>query len=124
MRPTRASCTSSPDRVLFLGDCLYDSPNGRLTPELVFPLHDAVRGFGAELLVDGHCEAVIPRADLEALATRIRLAETSVRRFAIQGGRLDEEAVLANVRKQTGEEADEDMVSFVRAFIAGYRDAT
>jgi glyoxylase-like metal-dependent hydrolase (beta-lactamase superfamily II) len=113
-----------PDWVLFLGDCLYDSPDGRLTPELVLPLYDAVRSFGAELLVDGHSDAVMPRADLEALAIRIRLAETSVRGFAIQGGRLDEEAVLANVRKQTGEEPDEDMVAFVRAFIAGYRDAT
>jgi glyoxylase-like metal-dependent hydrolase (beta-lactamase superfamily II) len=113
-----------PDRVLFLGDCLYDSPDGRLTPELVFPLCDAIRSFGAELLVEGHCEAVITQADLEGRATRIRLAETLVRGFAIQGGRLDEEAVLANIQKQTGAEPDEDLVSFVRAFIAGYRDAT
>lgn len=111
-----------PDRVLFLGDCLSDSPDGRLTPELAFPLHDAVRGFGADLYVEGHHEAVVPRAELELLADRMRLAETSVRGFVTQGGRPDEGAVLAKVREQTGEEPDEDMVSFVRAFIAGYRD--
>jgi glyoxylase-like metal-dependent hydrolase (beta-lactamase superfamily II) len=109
-----------PDRVLFLGDCLYDSPDGRLTPQLVFPLHDTVRGFGAQLYVEGHSEAVMPRADLERLTVKTRLAETSVRAFATQGGRPDEAAVLAKVREQSGEEPDEDMVSLVRAFIAGW----
>jgi glyoxylase-like metal-dependent hydrolase (beta-lactamase superfamily II) len=109
-----------PDRVLFLGDCLYDSPDGRLTPQLVFPLHDAVRGFGAELHVEGHGEAVIPRADLERLIVKTRLAEKSVRGLAAQGGPTDEAAVLAKLRKQSGEEPDEDLVSLVRAFIAGW----
>ena len=108
-----------PDRVLFLGDCLYDSPDGRLTPELVFPLHDAVRGFGAELYIDGHDEAVIPRATLEALAVKVRHAESTVRRIAAQGTLPEEETALAKVREQTGEDPDEDMVLFVRAFIAG-----
>jgi glyoxylase-like metal-dependent hydrolase (beta-lactamase superfamily II) len=108
-----------PDQVLFLGDCLYDSPDGRLTPELVFPLHDAVRSFGAELYVDGHGEAVIPRAELEALAVKVRHAESSVRGIAAQGTLPEEETALAKVREQTGEDLDEDMVLFVRAFIAG-----
>jgi glyoxylase-like metal-dependent hydrolase (beta-lactamase superfamily II) len=108
-----------PDQVLFLGDCLYDSPDGRLTPELVFPLHDAIRGFGAELYVDGHDEAVIPRATLEALAVKVRHAESTVRGIAAQGTLPEEETALAKVREQTGEDPDEDMVLFVRAFIAG-----
>jgi glyoxylase-like metal-dependent hydrolase (beta-lactamase superfamily II) len=108
-----------PDQVLFLGDCLYDSPDGRLTPELVFPLHDAVRGFGAELYVDGHGEAVIPRAELEALAVKVRHAESSVRGIAAQGALPEEETALAMVREQTGEDPDEDIALFVRAFIAG-----
>jgi glyoxylase-like metal-dependent hydrolase (beta-lactamase superfamily II) len=111
-----------PDGVLFLGDCLYASPDGRLTPELVFPLHEVVCGFGAELYVEGHGEAVIPRAHLEALAVKVRQAESSVRELAAQGGRPDEAAVLARVREQTRDEPDEDMLSFVQAFIAGYRD--
>jgi glyoxylase-like metal-dependent hydrolase (beta-lactamase superfamily II) len=108
-----------PDRVLFLGDCLYDSPDGRLTPELVFPLHEAVRGFGAELYVEGHGAAVIPRAELEALAVKVRHAESTVRAIAAQGTLPEEETALAKVREQTGENPDEDMVLFVRAFIAG-----
>jgi glyoxylase-like metal-dependent hydrolase (beta-lactamase superfamily II) len=108
-----------PDRVLFLGDCLYDSPDGRLTPELVFPLHDAVRGFGAELYVEGHGAAVIPRAELEALAVKVRHAESTVRGIAAQGTLPEEETALARVREHTGEDPDEDMVLFVRAFIAG-----
>jgi glyoxylase-like metal-dependent hydrolase (beta-lactamase superfamily II) len=106
-------------QVLFLGDCLYDSPDGRLTPELVFPLHDAVRAFGAELYVDGHGEAVIPRAELEALAVKVRHAESSVRGIAAQGALPEEETALAMVREQTGEDPDEDIALFVRAFIAG-----
>jgi glyoxylase-like metal-dependent hydrolase (beta-lactamase superfamily II) len=109
-----------PDRVLFLGDCLYDSPDGRLTPQLVFPLHDTIRGFGAQLFVEGHGEAVIPRADLERLTVKTRLAEASVRGVAAQGGRPDETAVLTMLREQSGEAPDEDMVSFVRAFIAAW----
>jgi glyoxylase-like metal-dependent hydrolase (beta-lactamase superfamily II) len=108
-----------PDQVLFLGDCLYDSPDGRLTPELVFPLHDTVQGFGAELYVDGHGEAVIPRAELEALAVKVRHAESSVRGIAAQGALPEEETALAMVREQTGEDPDEDIALFVRAFIAG-----
>jgi glyoxylase-like metal-dependent hydrolase (beta-lactamase superfamily II) len=108
-----------PDRVLFLGDCLYDSPGGGLTPQLVFPLHETVRGFGAQLFVDGHGEAVMSRADFERLTEKARLAEASVRELAAHGGRLDKAAVLANAREQSGEEPDEDLVSFVRAFIAG-----
>jgi glyoxylase-like metal-dependent hydrolase (beta-lactamase superfamily II) len=111
-----------PDRVLFLGDCLYDSPDGRLTPARMLPLLDAILGFGAELSVEGHSEAVIPRAELEQFADKVRFAERLVRRFTSQGGRPEEAAVLAKAREQTGAEPDEDTVSFVRALIAGYGD--
>ncbi|MGH3085020.1 MAG: hypothetical protein ACRDNP_13410, partial [Gaiellaceae bacterium] len=78
--------------------------------------------FGAELYVDGHGDAVIPRAELEALAVKVHHAEATVRAIAAQGILPEEETALAKVRKQTGEDLDEDMVLFVRAFIAG-RDA-
>src|SRR5207244_12534588 len=42
-----------PDRLLFLGDCIYDSPAGALTAELAFPLHEAILGFDADVYVDG-----------------------------------------------------------------------
>jgi glyoxylase-like metal-dependent hydrolase (beta-lactamase superfamily II) len=54
-----------PDRVLFLGDCLYEAPSGGYTAELAVPLIDTVRGFGAELFVDGHNEAILSRAELD-----------------------------------------------------------
>jgi glyoxylase-like metal-dependent hydrolase (beta-lactamase superfamily II) len=56
-----------PDGVLFLGDCLYESPDGGLTPEPVVPLHAAIRRFGAELYVDGHSESVMSQVELEKL---------------------------------------------------------
>jgi glyoxylase-like metal-dependent hydrolase (beta-lactamase superfamily II) len=63
-----------PDRVLFLGDCLYDSPEGVLTAELAFPLHEAILGFDAELYVEGHHESVSSRAEIESLIGEMRLS--------------------------------------------------
>jgi len=107
-----------PDRVLFLGDALYDSPGGEFAADVAFPFYDAVRAFGAKLYVDGHSGAPIPPAELEAHLDKMRLAERFVRELA-RAGPLDEVAVLARVREHTAEEPDEDMVFFVRAFIAG-----
>src|SRR3954452_9154736 len=56
-----------PDRVLFLGDCLCDSPAGAMTAELAFPLCDAILAFGAELHVEGHGESVLSGAEFEGL---------------------------------------------------------
>ena len=109
-----------PDRVPFLGDCLYDSPDGRLTSEQALPLLDAVLGFGAALYIEGHSESVISPTELEALANRVRLAESVVRESATRA----ETSILAQRHEQTGEEADEDLVSIVRAFIAGYPGST
>jgi len=55
-----------PDRVLFLGDCLWDSP-GVQTVEAAFPLHEAVLAFDAERYVDGHGASVCSRPDIERL---------------------------------------------------------
>jgi glyoxylase-like metal-dependent hydrolase (beta-lactamase superfamily II) len=63
-----------PDRVLFLGDCLCDSPDGALTAEAVFPLMDAILRFDAELYVEGHHESVSSRAEIESLFDEMRLA--------------------------------------------------
>jgi glyoxylase-like metal-dependent hydrolase (beta-lactamase superfamily II) len=64
-----------PDRVLFLGDCLYEAPSGGYTVERLLPLIDAVRAFGAELFVEGHGEAVLSRSELdEAIAMASAIA--------------------------------------------------
>jgi glyoxylase-like metal-dependent hydrolase (beta-lactamase superfamily II) len=68
-----------PDHVLFLGDCMYDSPAGVLTAEVAFPLHDAILGFGAELYVDGHGASVLSRPDIEAVMEKMRVADAAVR---------------------------------------------
>jgi glyoxylase-like metal-dependent hydrolase (beta-lactamase superfamily II) len=56
-----------PDGVLFLGDCLYEAPSGGYTAELALPLIAAVRGFGAELFVEGHTETVLSAAELDVV---------------------------------------------------------
>jgi glyoxylase-like metal-dependent hydrolase (beta-lactamase superfamily II) len=54
-----------PDGLLFLGDCLYEAPSGCYTSERVGPLVDTVRGFGAQLFVEGHGEAMLSAAALD-----------------------------------------------------------
>ena len=95
-----------PDRVLFLGDCVYGSPAGVLTAELAFPLHDAILRFDAELYVDGHNTSVLSRPNIEDLIEKMRLAEKAVR----EGSSI---AV-----------PDEDTESFLQAFGAGRATAS
>ena len=68
-----------PDRVLFLGDCMYASPEGALTPESAFRLCDTILGFAAEHYVEGHHESVSSRREMEDLFEKMRLAERDVR---------------------------------------------
>jgi glyoxylase-like metal-dependent hydrolase (beta-lactamase superfamily II) len=91
-----------PDGVLFLGDCLYDSPGGGLTAAVVFALYDTVRAFGAQLYVDGHSEAPITPAELEAEQEKTRLAE-------------------ALVRDGASDTASDDLREYVDAFLVGLR---
>jgi glyoxylase-like metal-dependent hydrolase (beta-lactamase superfamily II) len=112
-----------PDRVLFLGDCLYDAVgvSGReLTVEHAFPLQDAVLSFGAELYVDGHGEYVMPRFQAEALLSEIRFAGTLVQELAAQGGAPPDEAdALAAAERRRGEPPSEDLAWAIGAFVAG-----
>jgi glyoxylase-like metal-dependent hydrolase (beta-lactamase superfamily II) len=90
-----------PDRVLFLGDCLYDSPAGALTAELAFPLYGTILGFDADLYVEAHGAPVLSRRDIEVLHEKMRLAEKAVREGS---------AIAA---------PDEDTASFAQAFMQG-----
>jgi glyoxylase-like metal-dependent hydrolase (beta-lactamase superfamily II) len=56
-----------PDRVLFLGDCLYEAPSGGYTAEQLSRLTDAVLAFGAELYIEGHSETVLSRAEIDEI---------------------------------------------------------
>jgi glyoxylase-like metal-dependent hydrolase (beta-lactamase superfamily II) len=70
-----------PDRVLFLGDCLYERPDGGITAERALPLHAQVLGFDTELFVEGHGETVLPRADVARILGELR--------ESIEGGTAD-----------------------------------
>jgi glyoxylase-like metal-dependent hydrolase (beta-lactamase superfamily II) len=65
-----------PDGLLFLGDCLYEAPSGGYSRERVRPLADAVRGFGAQLLVEGHNDEVLSASALDELIAEARSAAT------------------------------------------------
>lgn len=62
-----------PDQLLFLGDCLYESPRGSYTNEHFETLVDAVLDFDAHLYVGGHEQDVLSPA---ALAERITEARS------------------------------------------------
>jgi glyoxylase-like metal-dependent hydrolase (beta-lactamase superfamily II) len=54
-----------PDRVLFLGDCLYEAPSGGYTSDRLPQLIETLFAFGAEAYVEGHGETVLSRAEIE-----------------------------------------------------------
>jgi glyoxylase-like metal-dependent hydrolase (beta-lactamase superfamily II) len=91
----------APDQVLFLGDCMYASPEGALTAGSAFRMRDAILEFAAEHYVEGHHESVSSRSDMEDLFEKMRLAECAVREGS---------AIAA---------PDEDTEHFMQAFEAG-----
>lgn len=91
-----------PDGLLFLGDCMCDSPAGALTSELAFPLFDAILGFDAGIYVEGHTTSISSRGEIEGLNEKMRSAEKAVR----EGSAI----VVSD---------DDDTGSFVEAFRAG-----
>jgi glyoxylase-like metal-dependent hydrolase (beta-lactamase superfamily II) len=56
-----------PDRILFLGDSLYEAPSGGYTSEQISRLGEQVLAFGAELFVEGHSETVLARAEIDEI---------------------------------------------------------
>jgi glyoxylase-like metal-dependent hydrolase (beta-lactamase superfamily II) len=58
------------DRVLFLGDCLYEAPSGGYTAERITRLTDAVLAFDAELYIEGHRETVLSRAEIDEILSK------------------------------------------------------
>jgi glyoxylase-like metal-dependent hydrolase (beta-lactamase superfamily II) len=103
-----------PDRVLFVGDATYDSPDGVLTTALAFPLFEALVAFRPEHVVAGHDDHVLGPAELGELAGKARFAGSLVQRVG-----ADEEAIAAEL----GGDPDEDTAEFVRAFAAGLAES-
>jgi glyoxylase-like metal-dependent hydrolase (beta-lactamase superfamily II) len=90
-----------PDGVLFLGDCVSASPDGRMTSESASELRGVILGSAAEHFIEGHHESVSSRSEIEALLEKMEIAERAVR---------DGVAIEAS---------DEDTQYFVDAFRAG-----
>ncbi|MEP7293576.1 MAG: MBL fold metallo-hydrolase [Chloroflexota bacterium] len=107
----------APDRVLFLGDCLYDAiytPKRHYTLEKLLPLIDVLLTFDAAYYVEGHGSKVMNRTEFEELTGKMRRAGTLVQEFG-----ANEAAIFAEHQAQTGTTPDEDTEYFVRALIAG-----
>ena len=116
------------DRLLFLGDALYESTGGEaggavrtLTVERAFPLLDVVRAFDAELYVEGHTDTVMPRAEAVELLDQLHWAGELVSKSVADGRSLDEAAALAAAREDLGAEPSELQADLIRAFVAGRR---
>jgi glyoxylase-like metal-dependent hydrolase (beta-lactamase superfamily II) len=116
------------DRLLFLGDALYESTGGEaggaartLTAERAFPLLDTVLAFDAELYVEGHTDTVMPRAEAVELLDEIRYAGQLVSKSVADGRLLNEASALATARKDLRAEPSELQADLIRAFLAGRR---
>jgi glyoxylase-like metal-dependent hydrolase (beta-lactamase superfamily II) len=83
-----------PDRLLFVGDALCASPEGRLTRDRAFPLFDLVLAYDAEHFVEGHHPAVTNRAEMTALIAKARAAEQGVAAADDEDGRYFLQAFL------------------------------
>jgi glyoxylase-like metal-dependent hydrolase (beta-lactamase superfamily II) len=92
---------AEPDRILFLGDCMYASSQDVLTADSAFRLQDAILGFAAEHHVEGHHPSVSSRREMEDMFGKMRLAERAAREGS---------AIAA---------PDEDTEYFLRAFTTG-----
>ncbi len=105
-----------PDRVLFLGDCLYNTIYAprQYTALRLLPLLDSLQAFDAAYYVEGHEAKVMIRAEFDDYITKMREAAQLVEAIG-----ADEEKVFAAAEAKTGSPPDEDSAYFLRALIAG-----
>lgn len=106
-----------PDRLVFLGDCLYEAiytPARHYTADKLFPLLDTVLALDADLYIEGHTDTVMTRVELLAMAHKMRFAGEMVRRFS-----LDADDLLQAAAREANEPLDDDTEYFLRAFLAG-----
>ncbi len=104
-----------PDRVLFLGDCLYDALYARTrhySTRRVFALLDKLDKFDADYYIEGHNSTLMDRPAFEAYSGKMRAAGILVNKIG-----ANETAVFAAARARGP--VDEDTEFFLRAFLAG-----
>jgi len=109
------------DGVLFLGDCLsedlYHNPPD-YTVQKLFPLLDALLIFDAGRYVLAHDLAPLPRAEMAALAERLKFIGRTVERLGDQ-----RERIVQQLEAAAGGAPDEESLAMVDAFLAGLRRA-
>lgn len=107
-----------PDRMLFLGDCLYSAsaylPASYYTRRNVYPLLETLLGFDPQIVIWGHDPRLMERAEFDILADHMRLIGGLVERLG-----ADEAGVQAAVRAEIAEEPDEDLREIIESFILG-----
>lgn len=104
------------DRVLFLGDCLYDAvyaPVRHYTPEKLIPLIDRLNAFDVDQYVGGHNPTIVGKPEFVDMTSQMRAAAEIVQRVG-----KDEAAVFAAARERFGE-LTEDNEYDLRALLAG-----
>lgn len=105
------------DRVLFLGDALYDAiyaPERYYTTEKLFPLLDRVLAYNAEWFIQGHHETVEKRLDLESWIDDVRHIGALVNRF--RGNRA---SVVGELKIGQRRLSDKSNFEYIDTFIAG-----
>jgi glyoxylase-like metal-dependent hydrolase (beta-lactamase superfamily II) len=107
------------DRVMFLGDCMYEDiyhgPN-RYTTGTLFPLLDRLLEYDAEIYFPGHHPEPLSRAQLAEEAKLLKAIGG-----AVETRGQDRAAILAALPGLLGRAVDEDATALVDAFLAGLR---
>jgi hypothetical protein len=108
------------ERVLFLGDCLYDdiyAPTRHYTRGRLTPLIERLLTFDAEVYIEGHNPDVMTRAQFETRIDQMRTAGALIEQFGVDGA--GEDTVLQAAEKHLGAPLDEDVAYYLKALLAG-----
>lgn len=107
------------DRVVFLGDCIYeDLYHGprRLTTATLFPLLDCLLGYDAEYYLAAHHAEPLSKAQLADEAELLKTIGGLVDRTG-----PDRDAILAQLPNALSAPIDGDQIEIADAFLAGLR---
>lgn len=106
-----------PDRLVFLGDCLYEAiytPARLYTTGKLFPLLDTILALEADLYIEGHNNNVMNRDELLVMAHKMRFVGELVMRPGLAAAAIFEAAA-----SEAEEPLDDDTEYFLKMFLAG-----
>jgi glyoxylase-like metal-dependent hydrolase (beta-lactamase superfamily II) len=107
------------DKVVFLGDCLYEDihhgpPN--YTPQKLFPLIDEILNCNADYYLFAHGPGLMSKPRMVEFTTHLKSIGREVERVG-----CNRELIIQQLQKTTGRSLDEDDLGIVDAFLAGLR---